>query len=127
SELGAFLDPVADKLLMASSFIWLAMVGLIPVWLAIVLVGRDLVIVGGAISYRVLIGPFQGKASYVSKLNTVLQVLFVATVLANAAFSIPAGLAVSILGSLVFVTAVISGMHYVRVWTLLALHAGERA
>jgi cardiolipin synthase len=127
TELGGILDPVADKLLMVTVLVWLTLAGLIPVWLTAVLVGRDLVIVGGAVSYRLLIGPFKGQASTVSKLNTALQLLFVTAVLADAAFSFPGPLAVSVLGSLVFVTAVVSGLHYVRGWTLLALNAGEQA
>lgn len=127
TALGAILDPVADKLLMSTVVIALGMAGLIPVWLVVVLVGRDAVIVSGAISYRFLIGPFRGKASTVSKFNTAIQLLFVTAVLANAAFAFPNPLTVTILGSLVFVTAVISGLHYVRGWTSLAIHAGEKA
>lgn len=127
SQLGALLDPAADKLLMVFSFVWLALSGLIPGWLAAVVVGRDAVIVSGAIGYRLLIGPFEGGATRVSKLNTVLQLMFVAAVLADAAFALPGQLVVSLLGSLVFVTAIVSGLHYVRGWTLLALKAGDQA
>lgn len=127
TALGAFLDPVADKLLMVTVLVSLALAGLIPVWLMAVLVGRDAIIVGGAICYRFFIGRFRGKASTVSKLNTAVQLLFVTAVLANAALSWPDPLSVTILGSLVFVTAVISGLHYVRSWTSLAIHAGEKA
>jgi len=127
SELGGILDPVADKLLMVTVLISLTLAGLIPFWLTAVLVGRDTIIVVGAISYRLVVGPFHGQASTVSKLNTALQLLFVTAVLASAVFSFPNSLTVSILGSLVFVTAVVSGMHYVRGWTLLALSGGEKA
>lgn len=121
SRLGAILDPVADKLLMLAVLLALALSELIPVWLAAVLIGRDVIIVCGAIAYRILIGPFHGRAETVSKLNTAMQLLFVTAVLANAGFLVPGELLVSILGSLVFVTAVVSGLNYVRGWTVLAL------
>lgn len=122
TQLGALLDPFADKLLMVSVLVWLTLGGLIPFWLAAVLIGRDLVIVGGVIFYRVTIGPFSGGASGVSKLNTAMQLLFVTAVLAQAAFAVPNASVVSILGSLVFVTAVVSGLHYVRVGSMMALN-----
>ena len=127
SDLGAFLDPAADKLLMISVLIWLVFAGLVPLWLAVVLIGRDVVIVAGALGYRALIGPFKGQASVVSKINTVLQLAFVTLVLSNAAFAFPVKIAVAILGSFVFVTAVVSGMGYVRDWTLLALRSRSAA
>ncbi|NNF66915.1 MAG: hypothetical protein HKM98_05355 [Gammaproteobacteria bacterium] len=126
TELGAILDPLADKLLMLAVLLSLAYAQLIPVWLAAVLISRDVIIVGGAISYRLLIGPFQGKAETVSKLNTAIQLLFVTAVLGSAAFSLPDKLSVAVLGSLVFVTAIISGMNYVRGWTLMALRKGQK-
>ncbi len=127
SELGALLDPLADKLLMVFVVIWLALAGLVPGWLAVILVVRDVVIVTGALSYRVLIGPFHGGATPVSKLNTLLQLVFVAAVLAGASFGFPGETVVSLLGSVVFVTAVVSGLDYVRGWSLRAVNAGRRA
>lgn len=127
SELGAFLDPVADKLLMVSVLIWLALAGLVPAWLAAVLIGRDIVIVAGALCYRGLFGPFRGRASPASKLNTVAQLAFVTVVLAEAAYGFPPTVFVAVLGSVVFVTAVVSGLHYVRVWSLLAIRGGRAA
>ena len=127
SDLGAFLDPAADKLLMVFVLIWLVFAGLVPPWLAAVLIGRDVVIVAGALGYRALIGPFKGQASVVSKINTILQLAFVTLVLSHAALGFPQQIAVAILGSLVFVTAVVSGMSYVRDWTLLAMRSKSAA
>lgn len=127
SDLGAFLDPAADKLLMVTVLVWLVLAGLVPLWLAAVLIGRDIVIVTGALSYRAIVGPFKGQASFVSKINTVGQLAFVTLVLSHAAFAFPDQVAVAILGSLVFVTAVVSGMGYVRDWTLLAVRSGSSA
>lgn len=127
SELGAFLDPFADKLLIVSVLIWLALGGLVPAWLAAVLIGRDIVIVAGALSYRALLGPFRGGATMVSKLNTLLQLGFITLVLSNAAFGLPPEALVAVLGSIVFVTAVVSGLNYVREWSLLAIRGRRTA
>lgn len=127
TELGAFLDPVADKILMVFVLIWLALEQLVPAWLSLLLIGRDLVIVSGALAYRALIGPFRGSASAVSKINTVMQLLFVTAVLGNAAYGIPEAVLVSVAGSLVFVTAIVSGLSYVRVWSRLAVQQRRAA
>lgn len=127
SELGAFLDPFADKLLSVSVLIWLVLGGLVPGWLAAVLIARDVVIVAGALSYRALLGPFSGGATPVSKLNTLLQLAFVTFVLANAAYGFPPAALVAVLGSVVFVTAVVSGLNYIREWSLLAVRARDTA
>jgi len=57
SEVGKVLDPLADKLLLVSVFITLAVIGLVPVWLAAVAVARDVVIGVGAAVYKWLFGP----------------------------------------------------------------------
>ncbi len=61
SEVGKWLDPLADKLLLVSVFITLAVIGLVPVWLAAVAVARDVVIAGGAGIYKWLFGPVEGR------------------------------------------------------------------
>jgi len=89
SPLGALLDPVADKLLVAGMFITLAWMALIPVWLAAIVVFRDVVIFGGAVAYNFLIRPVEGEPTVVSKLNTVVVFLFLIFVLCRAAFGWP--------------------------------------
>ena len=61
SELGKVLDPLADKLLLVSVFITLAVIGLVPVWLATIAVLRDVVIGAGALVYKSLFGPLEGR------------------------------------------------------------------
>ena len=117
TRLGALLDPVADKLLMAASFVTLAYVGQIPVWLAGVVVFRDLVIIGGATAYNFLIAPVQGEPTRISKTNTTLEILFVVGVLARAAFDMPGETVILVLGAGVLVTVVISGIDYVIAWS----------
>ena len=113
SEVGKWLDPAADKLLLVSVFITLAVIGLVPVWLAAVAVARDVVIGVGAWVYLWLFGPVEGRPTLVSKLNTLVQLLFVIAIVWQAAFqSLPEWL-VQGLGALVLVTTIVSGADYV--------------
>lgn len=114
SQLGAVLDPIADKFLMVSVFLVLAATERVPALLALLVIGRDMVIVTGVLSYRVLVGPFQGDASLVSKFNTAMQLLFVSAVICSAAFHWPGQSIVVFLGAIVIVTTLVSGMDYVR-------------
>src|SRR4051812_38118397 len=81
SALGALLDPVADKALLVTMYVTLAVVGVLPDWLAILVVFRDIVIVGGVLVLAVLGQPVPIRPLLVSKLNTALQIVLVALVL----------------------------------------------
>ena len=127
TRLGALLDPIADKLLMAASYVTLAWVAQIPVWLAAVVVLRDIVILSGATAYNFLIGPVQGEPTRISKVNTALEILLVICVLARASFGWPGSDLVTVLGAGVLVTVIISGVDYVVAWSQRARQAkGER-
>jgi cardiolipin synthase (CMP-forming) len=115
TELGGILDPIADKLLMATVFVILALLGSVPLWLTTAVIARDCIIVLGAISYRVLLGPVKARPSKVSKINTLCQAAFVLVVIAEQQFSWLRVLALW-LGALVFVTVVVSGIDYVLVY-----------
>lgn len=117
TRLGALLDPIADKFLMATTYATLAYTAQIPVWLAGVVVLRDIVIVGGATAYNYLIAPVEGEPTFISKINTALELLFVVVVLSREAFSWPLDLAVIVLGAGVLVTVVVSGVDYVVAWS----------
>lgn len=117
TRLGGILDPVADKLLVASAFITLVYTGHVPVWLAALVVLRDVIIVGGATAYNFLVGPVEGEPTRISKLNTALELLYVLLVLSRAAFAWPPQAAVTVLGAGVFVTVVVSGIDYVWSWS----------
>lgn len=114
SQLGGILDPIADKLLMVSVFVALAAIQLVPAALAMLVIGRDLLIVTGVVSYRTLVGPVQGDASVVSKFNTAVLLLFVLAVISHAGFAFPPATAVTFLGAIVIVTTIVSGLDYVR-------------
>ena len=121
SELGGLLDPLADKLLMMLSIAALALGGLVPLWLAAVIVLRDLVIVAGAIAYRYLIGPFTAAPTLISKINTGVQILLVLVVLANQVLLLSANLQPLFL--LALATALASGGDYVVQWSRRAQRA----
>jgi cardiolipin synthase (CMP-forming) len=124
SRVGALLDPIADKLLIAGMFISLGIIGLIPVWLSAVVILRDLVIVGGAIAYHLLIEPLQGEPTTISKLNTMIQLLFLLFVLCRATFDWPERITVIVLGAATLVTVVVSGIDYVMRWSGRARRGG---
>ena len=122
TRLGALLDPIADKLLVAGLFITLAYTQDIPVWLAAVVIVRDVVIVAGATVYNFFVRPVEGEPTRVSKLNTALQLLFLLFVISRAGFGWPEPIALTVLGASVLVTVVISGVDYVWSWSRRARH-----
>lgn len=102
SELGAYLDPLADKALLVSIYVTLAVLGVMPGWLAIVVVSRDMMIVGAVVLSWLLGKPVAINPSFLSKVNTVGQIGFAGLVLGSHAF----GLEESVyLGELMFVVA----------------------
>lgn len=124
TRLGALLDPIADKFLVAGVFVTLAIAELIPVWLAAIVILRDVVIIGGAVAYNYIVKPVEGDPTRISKVNTALQLLLLLFVLSRAGFGWPDEITITILGAAVLVTVVISGVDYVWSWSRRA-RAGE--
>lgn len=120
SELGGMLDPIADKVMMATVFVMFALLGCVPPWLTVLVLARDGIIVMGAVSYRALLGPVAANPSFISKLNTLCQIVFIIAVIGMQRFSWPPAWVVLALGALVFVTVVISGLDYVLVYSARA-------
>ncbi|MDH3440531.1 MAG: CDP-alcohol phosphatidyltransferase family protein [Gammaproteobacteria bacterium] len=116
TRIGALLDPIADKLLVGGTFLTMFFVGLVPVWLATLVILRDVVIIGGATAYNFLVRPVEGEPTRISKLNTALQLLFIVFVLSNAGFGWPDRIAITVIGAGVLVTLVVSGIDYVWAW-----------
>jgi cardiolipin synthase (CMP-forming) len=121
SELGAVLDPAADKLLMATVFITLAYMKLVPLWLMAAAVARDAIIALGALIYRIWFGPLNVRPSVVSKFNTLCQAAFILAVVGREEFSLPSAWMVTVLGALVFVTVAVSGIDYILIYGRRAL------
>lgn len=116
SRLGGILDPLADKALLVSCFLVLGAQGLVPLWLVLAVILRDLVIVVGALIYNFKVEAVEAAPIPVSKLNTVLQILLVVLVIMDAGpLPLPDG-AIAILVWTSFVTVLISGTQYVWIW-----------
>jgi len=81
SELGKWLDPVADKFLLVTVFVVAAWAGLVPRWLTAVVVARDVMIALGALAYFAWLGNLQGRPTFASKLNTLVQLAYLFGVL----------------------------------------------
>ncbi len=116
TDLGALLDPLADKALIMASVLALAWKGLLPWWLAVVIISRDLIIIGGAIAYYLRAGQLQMAPSTPSKVNTFVQICLVLLVLLSAAGIANATRWVPLLFGCAFATTVFSGAYYVVVW-----------
>jgi len=116
SRIGALMDPLADKLLMVSSFLTLGWLGLLPLWLVGLVILRDVVIVIGAIVYNARIEQVEADPSIVSKLNTLAQILLVLSVMfSQAVYTLPVVWIDALVYS-VLVTILWSGVGYVWIW-----------
>jgi cardiolipin synthase len=116
SRFGATLDPVADKLSMFVATVVLAWQGLLPLWLAVAIVLRDVIIVAGAIAYRMIVGPLEMAPTQLSKLNTTLEFGLLLAIMAIAAQWLPDGPWLYALFVATGVTVVLSGAQYVWIW-----------
>ena len=116
SRLGAVLDPIADKLSMLVTTVMLAWLALMPLWLAVAIVARDIVIVLGALAYRMAIGPLHIAPTWLSKVNTFIEFTVLLLVLATAAGWINAGAWMTTAFLIAFATVIASGAQYVWIW-----------
>jgi cardiolipin synthase len=125
SRLGGLLDPLADKVLLISSYVCLALLGLIPLALMVLVIVRDLIIVTGALIYNFRIEELEAEPSVISKINTFAQIVLVlAVVLDQGLLALPDGVLTLLIWS-VFVTTIASGVNYVWVWSRRARDHGN--
>lgn len=115
TKLGALLDPIADKALLVSMYVTLAAVHVLPDWLAILVVFRDVLIVGGVLALSVLGQDVVIRPLAVSKINTVLQIVLVAATLLMAGLGLDWPVLADLLIWLVAATTLASLGAYV--WT----------
>ncbi|HWA45034.1 MAG TPA: CDP-alcohol phosphatidyltransferase family protein [Hypericibacter adhaerens] len=116
SEIGAYLDPLADKCLLVSSYVTLGHQGHLDSWLVILVVFRDLLIIGGALLYQTLTHSLTMQPLFISKLNTVLQIALIGVVLAKLGLGIGGSDLVQWLGYAVAASTLASGGAYVAIW-----------
>ena len=115
--IGTYLDPIADKTLLVSIYLALGFRDLVPHWLVILVVSRDLLIVGGALMLFVLNHGVRIAPTYISKINTALQIAFAALVIARFAFDLPElAEPIALLAFAVGASTVISGGGYLIAW-----------
>ena len=112
-RLCAVLDPIADKALLVSVYVTLAAIGVLPDWLAILVVFRDLLIVGGVLVLWAVGLPPRIKPIFISKANTAAQIVLAALVLLLAGFGFSAPLLLEVMIWLVATTTFASGAAYV--------------
>ena len=116
SELGAHLDPLADKALIVSIYVSLGVTDAIPRWIVILVVSRDILIIGGVMLAWFLGNPMTVRPLLVSKLNTAAQILFACLVLASLGFGFNVDRLQTFLLWTVAALTLISVGFYVREW-----------
>jgi cardiolipin synthase len=116
TAVGAYLDPLADKVLIVSIYVSLGVIEAIPRWLVILVVSRDLLIVGGIMLSWVLGDPITIKPATVSRLNTVAQIVLGGVVIAARAFQWEIAGAINGLMGLVAVLTLLSIAVYLQEW-----------
>ena len=117
SLLGVYLDPLADKVLLVSVFIMLAYLGQVPFFLVSILVLRDLLIFFSVLRLRKKIGDQLGTPIFISKVHTLLQMVFVILTLAKLAFNL--AIDEGLLSGLIYAvtcTTLLSTIEYIKTW-----------
>lgn len=121
TELGVILDPMGDKLMMLTAYLILGWHNLLPWWLVSLVIIRDLILVFGALLYRKFIGEAKLKPLFISKLNTVFQILLVLLIMFSQVITLTPLIIDSILW-LVVATTLMSGYAYINEWGRRAWH-----
>ncbi len=128
SWIGGIIDPIADKMMLIGCFVSLGLVGAHPEWLTMLVVGRDVLIVAGALIYHYFIGRISGEPTLLSKINTCVQIAYVVLQLVNLSTWIEFPHPVIVFAIYLTATlAVASGLQYVVIWSAKAMRAQERA
>lgn len=127
TELGGMLDPLADKWLMGLCFLGLALSEHLPLWLLICVLSRDALIVGGAMAYRGLIGPFSAEPRWLGKISTLVQSVFVLATIFALGWNWPLSPWFDYAVWTVALVALLSGTDYVWHWSRRAWqHATQK-
>lgn len=124
TDLGAHLDPVADKALLVSIYVTLGITGGLPVWLTVLVVARDVLIVGAVLLALVMLKPIRMRPLPVSKVTTLCQIVLAGLVLCERAFDVGLDVVVTVFQWCVAGLTVASAGAYLREWLL---HMTRRA
>ena len=116
SALGAYLDPIADKVLLVGVYLTLGQAGHLPTWLVIIVVFRDLIIVGGIILLHISNSGIRMRPLLISKVNTAAQIALIASVLVELGLEIEFGGFLNVLIYVVGATTIASGASYIINW-----------
>lgn len=122
SELGAHLDPIADKALLVSIYVTMGMMLEIPAWIVIAVVSRDILIVGAVVLSWMMDKPMAMKPLIISKANTTMQIIFAGIVLADLGSFAELSTERLILGYIVAFLTIGSAVAYLLSWLS---HMGE--
>ncbi|NND81986.1 MAG: CDP-alcohol phosphatidyltransferase family protein [Gammaproteobacteria bacterium] len=125
TELGALLDPLADKALLVSTYIMLSIMQLIPFWLMVAVVFRDIIIISGYLIMVLFYGSVEMHPLKISKLNTFLQIGFILVVLGSLSWQLELSLMIELLSYAVLLTSVASGSAYAYIWSMIALRSSD--
>lgn len=126
TRFGSIIDPIADKLLIIICFISLYLLGHLPLWLVAVVLGRDLIILAGALAYHVFIGRYTMEPSMLSKINTCLQLLFLTLMMVQLAIGVVPQWGVTSMMYLVSLVSMLSCLDYIFVWGSKAWHTKDK-
>lgn len=124
--LGSLLDPLADKGLLVSSYIMLSVLELVPFWLMVAVVFRDVIIVGGYLLMVLFFGSVKMQPLIISKINTFTQIAYIVLVLLALAMKSDLTAFQPILNYTVLATSVISGLAYVYIWSIKATNSDRQ-
>jgi cardiolipin synthase len=121
SRYGSIVDPLADKVLLGSAYTSFAVVGLLPWWVALIVVLRDLVIVAGALAYHWRYGAYDAAPSIWGKFSTLAQIALAVLLLVYQVYPLFPAFLLLVGQWAVIVLAFASGGHYVHTWAAKAL------
>jgi len=121
TKVGAYLDPLADKLMLVSTIVCLFYVDEVPLFVFLAVVFRDAIIIGGAALYELVTRRLRMEPTFLSKTTTTVQIIYVLLALLHMAYGFP-DLLMQLAVWMTFGITVASGVQYMVLWTLKAVH-----
>lgn len=121
TTVGAYLDPLADKMMLISMIVTLFIVDHVPLFIFLAIIFRDVIIVIGAVTYELLTHHLEVKPSLASKATTLAQIIYVLALLLNIVHPLEPMWMTSI-AWITFILTCVSGVHYLVFWTIKAIN-----